>query len=719
MQLLRNLAEASEEKEDGEKRIKCLDDMLMGVEADEDAKGFFRSRALKFAERVPEGIEAFECMEIIRILQQAGKSTAKIKEHEVQVLMPALNDLCPPSRDGIQDGLSRAKTKLTSLAFSAKVHPWMKKYAMHAGNLHELFHTVEIPLTMMKDNATKFDALDKLHKGYRPDGNKLRVLLDIVSGLNSLSKSGRYGEAATSLRDGMEQANKQKPVQEIFDEIDADGNGTLTNAEFDVAAKKLSTVLGFELDDALLAQAFAELDTDESGGIEINEFETWWNDFAVSQTERKQSQLAKAQAAGLTDESPPPSELRAVLKLLMNGMPTTMTRIQTIECLEDLCPDDETFDLMQECWNLCELKRCMINDEPAFNAIIGLEAMCVVPKLLEGDENLDIAPNIPAQQAIEKVQRGDPASLAALANLRQREHRRIWGMLTQRQRRMVITLGCFVALPVLVFSMGGTDSMLNMASSLANGFSIEAVGCNSTNGTVDVNGSNFTACNQTLSDDTGPATTVVVSDTNATSSDSTVELASNPSFYILGAVPMALSLFVGFFGGRIASMVTMISVFASSAAVGIAAAFGDGTSEFTPAKLMGIAGGVYAGGVATKVASGNIKFAYGVQGAAIGAILCRSTTTIWQPQVLWLLPEVAPYVGWVNLTMAGIFAAGAAKISNQYRGLISVFSTAALGTLGSVQMLTAYGVPNMDRFTLSSLMSGQAYCGTDEDGCWY
>ena len=57
-------------------------------------------------------------------------------------------------------------------------------------------------------------------------------------------------------------------------------------------------------------------------------------------------------------------------------------------------------------------------------------------------------------------------------------------------------------------------------------------------------------------------------------------------------------------------------------------------------------------------------------------------------------------------------------LTSQYRGFISVFATAALGTLGSVQMMSVYGVPNMDRFTLASLMSGTAQCGTDEDGCW-
>jgi hypothetical protein len=78
---------------------------------------------------------------------------------------------------------------------------------------------------------------------------------------------------------------------------------------------------------------------------------------------------------------------------------------------------------------------------------------------------------------------------------------------------------------------------------------------------------------------------------------------------------------VNFFGGRIASLITMITVFVSSAATGITSALADRevdevtgeTADLTAGQFLGVGAGVYAGGVATKVASGNIKFAYGVQ----------------------------------------------------------------------------------------------------------
>jgi hypothetical protein len=143
----------------------------------------------------------------------------------------------------------------------------------------------------------------------------------------------------------------------------------------------------------------------------------------------------------------------------------------------------------------------------------------------------------------------------------------------------------------------------------------------------------------------------------------------------------------------------------------------DGSDEFTPAKLLGVGAGLYSGSVATKVASGNINFAYGVQGAGIGVIACRCTTAIWQPKVLWLIPEAVPFVEWVDLVVAGLFAAGAAVISNSLRGLVSVFATAMLGSLGTIQMLSAYSIPHFHRFTLTSLMAGTAGCGLDETGC--
>eukprot|EP01048_Picozoa_sp_COSAG05_P009419 COSAG05_NODE_773_length_7441_cov_3.657042_1_plen_267_part_10 len=73
---------------------------------------------------------------------------------------------------------------------------------------------------------------------------------------------------------------------------------------------------------------------------------------------------------------------------------------------------------------------------------------------------------------------------------------------------------------------------------------------------------------------------------------------------------------------------------------------------------------------------------------------------------------------WVDLTVAAMFAAAAATISNQYRGLISIFATAAIGCMGSIQVFAAYQVPGMSKFTLTNILSDGVTCGDDETSCW-
>ena len=129
----------------------------------------------------------------------------------------------------------------------------------------------------------------------------------------------------------------------------------------------------------------------------------------------------------------------------------------------------------------------------------------------------------------------------------------------------------------------------------------------------------------------------------------------------------------------------------------------------------------YSGSVATKVATGNIKFAYGVQGASVGAVVSRFSTFLWRPLVVKLVPELEEHglMDWVDLTVAGGFGAGAAWISNQYRGIISIFATAAIGAMGFVQTAVGYGIPGMEKFTVGALMSGGVACADDDVGCWF
>lgn len=198
---------------------------------------------------------------------------------------------------------------------------------------------------------------------------------------------------------------------------------------------------------------------------------------------------------------------------------------------------------------------------------------------------------------------------------------------------------------------------------------------------------------------------------------------TSPSFYVLGLLPLASSVFVSFFGQRIASLITLITVFTASAGATISAALADRDPEadLTPSQFVGVGMGVYAGSIAVKVASGNIKFAYGVQGASVGAMVSRFSTTLWRPKLLWLIPELCMpppkecYIEWVDLAVAGIFGVAAAWISNTYRGLISILATAIIGVLAFVQTATAYGIPGIDNFTIDKLMSNGISCGDDED----
>ena len=87
--------------------------------------------------------------------------------------------------------------------------------------------------------------------------------------------------------------------------------------------------------------AFGEMDVDSSGEVEFEEFEKWWTSFATDKKLKKQQKIQELEAAGLVDSSPKPKQLQALLKLIMNLLPTIGLNQRTIECLEDLCPDDD------------------------------------------------------------------------------------------------------------------------------------------------------------------------------------------------------------------------------------------------------------------------------------------------------------------------------------------------------------------------------------------
>ena len=701
---LRKLCETGVDENEKERAMGALQTMLMGQEPNVEGKTFLRNKASKYAEKMPKATEALDTMDYVYTLQQAGKSVADARGFDVQVEWPALSELWPPTKFKVLEAKAQVTTKLKAFFFTASIHPWMKKYAQCADDAAVLFQAVEVPLTMKPDNTEEFDALDKLYKGYRPDPAGLKPLQDMIDKLVGLDKNGY---AATSLSEALTQHHRTGDVKTVFKALDTDESGALDYDECEKAAGILADKMNFHIDQDELDAAFKSMDLDGDGEVDFKEFSTWWKLTSLDKTQKRAKKLQQMEAAGMLETSPKPKELQALMKVLTLSLPTIAMRVRTFETLEDMCPDDETFDRLQECFNLCELKRMVLTDQVARNAVVGLEAICIVPQLLDGDEKLGISPNPKAKEILELVKKGDPAAMGALAYLRQKEWRRYWGMMTGRQRRAFMLI-CFIfGYPALIFLgvVEGVPDVDALAAMAANMIQITQNVTNSTN-----------------SSDSGSweedNTFAPVDEISVPSGNRTVEEYSNPSFYVLGILPAMSTTFVNFFGQRIASLITLMTVFFASAGATIAASLNDGDDEFTPNKLLGVGMGMYAGGVATKVATGNIKFAYGVQGASVGAVVSRLATFIWRPKLLWLIPELEPAMDWVDLAMAGLFGAAAAWISNTYRGLISIFATAAIGTMGTVQVLGAYSIPGMGKFTLARIMADGVSCGAGEDSCW-
>ena len=720
VELMQKVADNEVDQDIAKKAQSALQSLLMGQEPDLEGLNYLRKTASKYHQKVPEAKEALDCMENILVLQAAGKSTAKIEEFSGELAWPIWVEVWPPTKLKLMDALDRVKEKTKRFVFRASIHPWMKKYATCAGDVKELYQTVEIPLSMMQDNAEEFDALDKLSKGYRPDPAGLAKLNAIVEELCNLADNG---PKATTLQEAMQENTRTGNVEEVFAKIDVDDSGLLSRDEFDEAADMLSEEIGFTMSPEELDSAWAVMESNGDGDVDLEEFKDWWKSVCISKKERKIKQQQQMTEAGLLPDSPRPKQLQLLLTILNKALPTIGLQPRAFEALEDMCPDDETFDRLQECFNLCELKRVMLNDKNARNAIVGLEAICMVPNLLKGNEQLGIEPNTKALKVLKDVKLGDKAAVAALEYLRQPEYRRVWGMLTERQRRVVAVVGLIAAYPALAAS--GMLDEFSPAGLLA-GLEVVSSSSGSWDGDESWGAADSVGANATSGSDVPPG-------------DYT-----NPSFYVLGLLPLVTCVFVNFFGQRVASVITLATVFVASAGATIAAALNDGTDEFTPQKFMGVAAGMYSGSVALKVASGNIKFAYGVQGASIGALVSRFSLGIWQPMILKLVPELGvirdpalsgvvecpgiinsagecliphPKIfGWVDLTVAAGFGAAAAWISNQYRNIISIFATAAIGTLGFVQTAMAYGIPGMENFTMSKLSSGGVQCSTD--GCW-
>ena len=219
VELLQKLVAASTDKEELIKRTEALNQMLMGqADVDPECKAMICSQASKFIEKVPDGMVAYECLDCIAIIQQAGKDTKSMKEFAKKIDWPGKSDLWPPSTLKMKNALATTKAKLKGIFFRSAMNPWIQQYVTDGGEQKQLFENVEIPLTMVKDNAEKFDALDKLNKGYRPDPAGLVPLEDIVEQLVDLEK---YGASPTNLQEAIERQSRTGNVKKVFRQLDA------------------------------------------------------------------------------------------------------------------------------------------------------------------------------------------------------------------------------------------------------------------------------------------------------------------------------------------------------------------------------------------------------------------------------------------------------------------------------------------------------------------
>lgn len=568
IQMLHKLVLAADDKEQVDAALESLELMLMGQEPTVAGKAFLRKRAAKFVNKAPEATEALNTLEYMFVLQQLGKDAAMMDEATEKIPWPTWSELYPPSAFKLREARSKLWEKVKRFFFFAKVHPIMKKWAQHSGERMVLYNNVEVSLTMCKDNAEEFAALDALRDGNRVDTARLAPLQRMVDKINQLDQNGAD---ATSLKAAMTTDSRTGNVKKIFGELDTDGSGTLDYAEAEEAIHRLADSVGFTMDAQEIDEAFEAMDADGSGEVDFHEFTKWWTDIAVvTKKQKKMQKIEQMEAAGLLPESPKPKELQLTLKVLTKLLPSIGLRMRAFETLEDMCPDDDTFECLQEAYYLCELKRMMMRDRNAFSSILGLEAICLLPNLLDGDPALGIEPNEAAREVVLLVQKGDKAAIAAKDYIKQPEYRRLWGMLTQRQRRVVMILLAVVSVPVL--HVMGFFGDLDLGSFINAG----------------MNNTDYSDSGSWAVEMPEPEPEVVLEP--EPEAEYVDDRGSSPSFYVLGLLPLATSCFVSFFGQRIASLITLITVFTASAGATISAALADREpgSDLTPAQFVGV-----------------------------------------------------------------------------------------------------------------------------------
>eukprot|EP01052_Picozoa_sp_SAG31_P013750 SAG31_NODE_835_length_11646_cov_11.142201_10_plen_234_part_00 len=188
---------------------------------------------------------------------------------------------------------------------------------------------------------------------------------------------------AQTLNEAMSKHFRTGNIKKIFAQLDEDGSGYIDMGEAKRAVQMLAAQTGLELEDDEIEDELDEMDEDGNGDVSLSEFTTWWKSVSMSKKEAKLKKQADLEAAGFLEKAPKPPVLKLTLQVLFDLKPSIGLSKRAFAALEDMCPDDDTFDALQDAYNLCELKRMTIKDKKAFGAVCGLEALCLVPLLLK------------------------------------------------------------------------------------------------------------------------------------------------------------------------------------------------------------------------------------------------------------------------------------------------------------------------------------------------
>ena len=129
----------------------------------------------------------------------------------------------------------------------------------------------------------------------------------------------------TTVLDMLEQSTeKHKVARQIFDSMDADGDGTLTIEEFKAAFTSVQDNLGDVSSKDLAAYSWVQFlaaDSDRSGGIDFNEFVKWWNALQVfvKLTITSETKLEQAKTAVREKYVEAESDKRMISDILADG----------------------------------------------------------------------------------------------------------------------------------------------------------------------------------------------------------------------------------------------------------------------------------------------------------------------------------------------------------------------------------------------------------------